>query len=291
MDIIDAYTEHLRRTSRSGSRATPTSRRNILRQLDRDLPFGLAHTCQAELEDWLHNGRRRRVDSADDTPWSQGTKATYWAALRNFYAWASDPRDPWITEDPTTHMTPVHGVRGTARDITDEQLWTIIGQGPAWLLVPAKLAAYQGLRCIEISGLNREHVTAERLQVVRGKGGKARVHDTDPIVWEAVRDLPPGPVVCDTQGRRAGAAYISARASRHLQQDLGLEGVTLHRLRHWLGVRTQALYRDVRVTQEVLGHESLASTQIYTKATVEQQRAARAMLPRPHAAQAGSGGG
>lgn len=269
MDIIDAYLEHLRRRSKSGSTATIRGRRDILIRLNRQLPLDLTRTTQEELEVWLHN-----------PDWSQGTKATYWACLRSFYRWACDPRDQWLSDDPTAYMTPVQTVKGIARDITDDELWMILEHGEPWIQVPAKLAAYQGLRDLEISGLDREHVTEQRLIVVRGKGGRPRVHDTDPIVWTAVRDLPPGPVVRRPDGDRAGPAYISARASR-IFQDLGLDGVTMHRLRHWLGVRVQSLYRDVRVTQEMLGHESLASTQIYTKATVQQQRAARATLPRP----------
>lgn len=280
MDIIDAYLEHLRRRSKSGSTATITGRRDILIRLNRQLPLDLTRTCQEELEDWLHNG----VRPGTGAPWSQGTKATYWACIHSFYKWASDPRDQWLSEDPTAHMEPVSAVKGVARDITDEQLWTILDRGEPWVQIPARLAAYQGLRDIEISRLDREHVTQDRLIVVRGKGGRARVHDTDPIVWEALRELPAGPVAVRPDGHRAGPGYISARASRIFQVGLGLDGVTMHRLRHWLGVRTQALYRDVRVTQEVLGHESLSSTQIYTKATVAQQRAARAMLPRPRVA-------
>ncbi len=280
MDIIDAYLEHLRRRSKSGSTATITGRRDILIRLNRQLPLDLTRTCQEELEDWLHN-----------PGWSQGTKATYWSCLRSFYRWASDPHDQWLDADPTAHMDPVAAVKGVARDITDEQLWTILDQGEPWIQPIARLAAYQGLRDVEISGLNREHLTEDRLYVVRGKGGKPRVHATNPVVWEALRDLPPGPVVLRPDGRRAGPGYISARASRIFQRDLGLDGVTMHRLRHWCGVRTQSLYKDIRVTQEVLGHESLSSTQIYTKATVQQQREALAMLPRPRAGGGGSGVG
>jgi site-specific recombinase XerC len=58
----------------------------------------------------------------------------------------------------------------------------------------------------------------------------------------------------------------------------------MHRFRHWLGVTVQERYGNVRVTQEVLGHESLSSTQIYTRATHKQQREARSMLPRPRSA-------
>jgi integrase/recombinase XerC len=280
MDMIEAYTEHLRRTSRSASEATVERRREVLAQLDRQLTEGLDNTSQQELEDWLHNGRDTRGGA--NRPWSQNTKATYYSAIRSAYAFWADPRDPWISEDPTVDIAPVHGVKGTARDITDDQLWEILARAREPYRLWALIAAYQGLRCIEISGLDREHVTRERLIVVRGKGGKPRVHDTDPMVWAAVEDLPRGPVARDIWGReRASRHYISRMAGRHFQDELGLEDVTMHRLRHWLGVRTQALYRDVRVTQEVLGHETLSATQIYTKATVEQQREARAMLPRP----------
>lgn len=280
MDMIDAYLEHMRRASRSDSEATIAGRRFVLTLLNRELPHGIARTCQADLEDWLHNGHDHRTGK----PWSRNTKASYWSAIRSFYRWATNPKDAWINEDPTLDMTPVHFVRGTANDATDDQLWQILDRARQPYRRWALIAAYQGLRCCELSGLDREHITKDRLVVVRGKGGKPRLHDTDSDVWEDVRDLPPGPVCRDIWGReRAGAKYISRMASAYFRQELGVD-VTMHMLRHWLGVRTQSLYRDVRVTQEVLGHETLSSTQIYTKATVEQQRAARAMLPRPRSA-------
>lgn len=280
MDMIEAYIEHVRRTSRSGSDATVQRRREVITLLNRELPRGVGDTSQEELEDWLHDS----LNHFTGKPLSQNTKSTYWNAIRGAYKFWADPKDPWIDVDPTADMDPIHGLRGSARDITDEQLWDLLARAREPYRLWALIAAYQGLRCIEISGLHRDHVTADRLIVVRGKGGKARVHDTDPLVWEAVEQLPPGPVARDIWGRdRASAYYISRMASAHFQAELGLEGVTMHRLRHWLGVRTQALYRDVRVTQEVLGHETLSATQIYTRATVDQQRAARAMLPRPHA--------
>ena len=274
MDMIDAYLEHLRRRSRSGSDKTIIGRRNVLLALDRHLrPHGLATTCQAELEEWLHN---------DD--WSQGTKATYWTCLKSFYTWAADPRDPWITENPTLYMEPVRALPGVARDVDDEELWALLDHDDPWLQLVTRLGSYQGLRAVEISRLDREVVTEQRLFVVKGKGGKPRMNATHELAWEVLADLPPGPVVRKPNGERCSPGYISARFSHLAQVVLGLEGVTLHRLRHWCGVRTQEKYKDVRVTQETLGHVSLSSTQIYTKATLEQQREAKAMLPRPRAA-------
>lgn len=265
--MIDAYLEHLRRAGRAAS--TIDGRREILTRLDSALPYGVDQTTSAELAEWLYR---------DD--WSVNTKATYYAALRSFYGWASDPRDPWLSFDPTEGMEPARTVRGIPRPVTDEQLRRILAEAAEPIRLWALLAAYQGLRCIEISRLDREHVTDQVLIVVKGKGGKPRVHDTDPYVWAALRDLPTGPVARTPDGQRAEAFHISSTAALHFRRQLQMPGVALHRLRHWLGVTTQRRYRDIRVTQAVLGHSSLQSTQVYTDATAEQQRAARAMLPR-----------
>jgi integrase/recombinase XerC len=276
VDMIDSYCEYLRRASRTP--VTIARRREVLTQLDRDLRrvhplHGIGETNQDELEAWLFNEE-----------WAANTRATYFSALRSAYRFWADPRDPWVDEDPTANMSPVPGVAGVARPVSEEQLAEILtrAQEPyrRWILI----AAYQGLRCCELAGLDREHITVDILTVVRGKGGKPRVHDTDPSVWEAVKDLPPGPICRDRFGRgETTAQEICRRASHHLQHDLGYEGVTMHRFRHRLGVMIQRLYKDVRVTQEVLGHQTLAATMIYTRSTPEQQRAARAMLPRPPA--------
>lgn len=281
MDLIVSYLEHLRRASFSP--ASIKCRGDILRQLHRELPHGVAHTSRDELELWLHDGRRR---TGEDKPWSDNTRGTYYVAIKSAYAFWADPDDPWIDADPTIGMARVPRPVGVARPIEDEDLWTILDRARQPYRRWAVLGAYQGLRCIEISGLDREHVTEERLIVVRGKGGKPRVHDTDPLVWAEIKDLPPGPVARKRNGDRASAPLISRLTSQHFRITLGVEDATMHKLRHWLGVHTQRAYKDIRVTQEVLGHRSLSSTQIYTEGDIDQQRAARAMLPRP----GGSGG-
>jgi integrase/recombinase XerC len=201
--------------------------------------------------------------------------------IKAFYAFAFDPRDPWLGGvNPAEDLEPITPARGVARPVTDEQLRRVLTESDQPFRTWAVIAAYQGLRCIEISRLDREHVTERQLIVVKGKGGRPRAHDTDPYVWAAVRDLPPGPVARTPDGERAGAFYVSSTAANHFRRHLHMPGVAMHRLRHWLGVNLQKEYKDIRVTQAALGHASLSSTQIYTDATEEQQRAARAMLPR-----------
>jgi integrase/recombinase XerC len=267
MELIEAYLEHMRRAG--ATEATLEGRCEILHRLNRELPFGIGRTDTEELSRWLYR---------DD--WSVNTRATYWRAIRSFYSWAADPKDPWIDGDPTEEMPPVQTVRGVPRPVTDEQLKRILAESPEPIRTWALLAAYEGLRSVEISRLDREHITEQQLIVVKGKGGKPRVHDTHPDVWAAVKDLPRGPIAVGADGERLTPFEVSLRAAHCFRRQLKMPGVSLHRLRHWLGVKMQRLYRDIRVTQKALGHVALSSTQIYTDATDEQQREARSMLPR-----------
>lgn len=267
MELIEAFLEHLRRAGRTT--ATIRARREVLYRINRELPYGIGRASHAELAAWLYRDK-----------WSANTKATYFAALRTFYLWASDPRDPWIDGDPTMDLEPCPRVRGVARPVTDQQLRRILAEAAEPFRTWALIAAYQGLRCVEISRLDRQHVNEQQLFVVKGKGGRPRVHDTHPDVWQVIKALPPGPVARDEVGQRATPFFVSIHAAKHFRYQLGMPGVALHRLRHWLGTTVQREYRDMRVTQAVLGHASLSSTEIYTMATDEQQRAARATLPR-----------
>jgi integrase/recombinase XerC len=268
MELIDAYCEALRQASRSPD--TINGRRAILERLDAALPYGAGQVTRDDLAAWLYNDQ-----------WSQNTKATYWRTIRSFYTWACDPKDPWLAGDnPTDDMTPVRTADGIARPCTDEQLGRILADAAQPFRTWALLAAYQGLRAGEIAQLDRECVTEQQLFIVRGKGGRPRAQDVPQDVWSALRGLPPGPVArrADT-GERASAHYVSVYARDHFQRTLKIN-TSLHKLRHWLGCTVQDRYRDIRVTQALLGHRQLSSTQIYTQATDQQQRNARSTLPR-----------
>jgi integrase/recombinase XerC len=267
MQIIDAYIEHLRRAG--ATEATLEGRYEILHRLNRELPYGIGQTNTEELSRWLYRPE-----------WSTNTKATYWRAIRGFYTFAADADDPWIDRDPTARMEAVQTVRGVPRPVTDDQLARILTEAPEPIRTWSLLACYQGLRCVEISRLDREHVTPERLFVVRGKGDRPRVHDTHAAVWLAVKGLPRGPIAVGEDGERLTPFEVSLRAAHHFRRQMKMPGVSLHRLRHWLGVTAQMKYKDIRVTQAMLGHISLSSTQIYTMGSEEQQREARATLPR-----------
>jgi integrase/recombinase XerC len=235
MELITQHLEHLRRAGRT--EATLRGRREILMRLNRDLPYGVGQATPADLAAWLYRDR-----------WSRNTRATYYAALKCFYAWASDPRDPWLTFDPTEDLEPCTRTRGDGaaghRRAAAEDPHEAAEPFRLWALI----AAYQGLRAIEISRLDRAHITEQQLIVLRGKGDRPRAHDTHPDVWAAVKGLPPGPIARTREGDRADAFYVSIQTAQHFRYALKMPGVGLHMLRHWLGSTVQREYRDIRVT-------------------------------------------
>lgn len=267
MGFITEHLEHLRRAGCTD--ATLRGRREILLRLNRELPYGVGQASPKELADWLYRDQ-----------WARNTRATYYACLKSFYTWACNAKDPWLSFNPMDDLEPCTRVRGVARPVTDEQLRTILTQAAEPFRTWALLAAYQGLRAIEISRLMREHITEQQLIVVCGKGNRPRVHDTHPDVWSAVKGLRSGPVARTKEGDQADAFYVSVQTAQHFRYALKMPGVGLHMLRHWLGVNVQRQFRNLRVTQALLGHVSLSSTQVYTDASDEEQRAARATLPR-----------
>ena len=164
------------------------------------------------------------------------------------------------------------------RPVTDAQLAKLL-TAPEPLRTAFVLAAYAGLRRAEIARSRREHVTQDVLVVPVAKGGDAQALPTHPIVWAHVQHLPAGPLVADRDGSPLTLMALSKRVDYWTLRN-GLHHVTLHRLRHWYGSTIQRLYGDIRVTQELLRHASVATTQIYTAVASTAKRAAIGQLPR-----------
>jgi integrase/recombinase XerC len=165
-----------------------------------------------------------------------------------------------------------------------------------------------GLRVGELVGLDVRDLDLVRGDVrVRGKGGKERVVPLPAATREALRawlDLRrrPGvlaePLFVGLRGAGAGSSRIGDRQVRRMliararRADVA-DHVHPHRLRHSYATHLLDMGADLRDIQELLGHESLSTTQKYTAISVERlievyDRAhprARTEAPaRPHAA-------
>ena len=97
-------------------------------------------------------------------------------------------------------------------------------------------------------------------QHVLGKGGRRRVVPLTRRLALELRALPRGYAFPGNADGHLSAAYVSKLISRALP-----EGVTAHMLRHRFASRAYVgSGRDIRAVQELLGHTSVATTQVYT---------------------------
>ena len=156
----------------------------------------------------------------------------------------------------------------TARDEARED-W--VGKRDLALLL---LLYGSGLRVAEALGLTGATVPAGETLRVKGKGGKERVVPMLPRVAAALADYAaccPYDLAKDAplfRGVRGGAlADGQVRAVvRQARRSLGLpESLTPHALRHSFATHLLGAGADLRSLQELLGHASLSSTQIYTE--------------------------
>ncbi len=130
-----------------------------------------------------------------------------------------------------------------------------------------------GLRVGEAMALDAGLLPLGEAITVTGKGNKARVVPLLPVVREAIADYArecPYPLAKGTalfRGAKGGPldAGIVRRAVRAARGRLGLpERTTPHALRHSFATHLLGRGADLRQLQELLGHASLSSTQIYT---------------------------
>lgn len=269
MDLIDVYAGHLADLDRSPR--TIADYTGILRRSDRDLPHGLAGATTDELRAWIFTSRR-----------GPASRLLYRTVVAGFFAWAvappDDPDEPWLDYDPASRLPKVRRPRRRPKPVSTEQLTDVLTRAPepyrGWFL----LAAYAGLRCVEISRANREHITETHVWVPSGKGDRERFVPTHPALWRAVAELPPGPVALDHDGvTRLSPQKVAHRGNYRLRQMQA--GASMHRLRHWFGTQTYARTKDLRTVQDLMGHADVSTTQGYVEVVDAQRAAAVAALP------------
>lgn len=151
---------------------------------------------------------------------------------------------------------------------------------PDWVLARdaavLSLLYGSGLRISEALGLKRAQAptnTGDALTVL-GKGGKTRMVPVLPIVIEAIaaylaqcpwRLEPDGPLFVGVKGGPLSPRIIQL-AVEGLRGSLGLPGsATPHALRHSFATHLLGRGGDLRAIQELLGHASLSTTQVYTR--------------------------
>ena len=146
-----------------------------------------------------------------------------------------------------------------------------------------------GARISEVTGLDVDelHLDADPVVRLAGKGGKQRIVPVGSYARAAVEAylIRARPVLARAARRGPGspAVFLNARGGRLTRQGAwgalraaaaraGLAQVSPHTLRHSFATHLLDGGADVRVVQELLGHASVTTTQVYTLVTVDRLR-------------------
>ncbi len=195
------------------------------------------------------------------------------SAVRGFLAWAGTetPRlkGPRVRKGVPRPIAPDEVV-ALAEDVADEARAPWIAARD-WALLLLLYGA--GLRIGEALALTNAALPLGETLVVTGKRDKTRIVPILPQVADAVAryvELQPWPMGRDAalfRGAKGGplAAGVIRRSVQGARGRLGLgERTTPHALRHSFATHLLGRGADLRALQELLGHASLSSTQVYT---------------------------
>ena len=239
----------------------------------------------AFLED-LRDGAEGRV------PLSAASAARSLVAVRGLHRFLS--AEGVTVTNPGADVAPPRPVQRLPKAITTEEVERLlaaasVGDTPVALRDRALLELLygSGARISEAVGLDVEDVDVNSGSVrLRGKGGKERVLPLGQYAREAMQSyLVRGRPSLAADGASGGAAvFLNQRGGRLSRQSAwallqsaaeraGLQNsVSPHTLRHSFATHMLEGGADVRVVQELLGHASVATTQIYTLITVQHLR-------------------
>ena len=230
-------------------------------------------------------------------------------SVRSLHRFALD--EGFAADDPTEELQGGRVPQGIPKAITEAQvealLRAVAGDDPRALRDRAVLETLYagGLRIAELVGLDRADLDLTGgLVRVFGKGRKERIVPIGRPAREAIAEyLRRGRPEMETRRRPAGdPVFLNARGGRLSRQagwkivhDAGVraglgDALSPHVLRHSCATHMLDHGADIRVVQELLGHASLSTTQIYTKVSPERLRQAYAAA-HPRASRKGERAG
>jgi site-specific recombinase XerD len=140
-----------------------------------------------------------------------------------------------------------------------------------------------GLRVSELVGLNIEHVDrVSGLVRVRGKGKKERLVPLGGAALKAIEDYltkrksdePRQPLFLNNRDGRLTDRSVRRMILKYARLCLAKKEVSPHMLRHSFATHMLNRGADLRSVQELLGHQNLSTTQIYTHVTTQRLKEA-----------------
>jgi integrase/recombinase XerC len=225
---------------------------------------------------------RRYLASLGTRKLARATIARKAAALRCYFSW--QVRQGHLDADPARSLRAPSGGGRLPRVLSSGEVTALLDVPTGDAVDRRDVAVLEllyaaGLRVSELCGLDRADIDLRgRTVTVLGKGNKQRrvpMHDaavTALRAWfEEGRDTMEGPPEAAFVNRRG--ARLGPRDVRRILDRRSAAPTHPHALRHTYATHLLDGGADLRVVQELLGHASLATTQVYTHVSKERLRA------------------
>lgn len=275
---------------------------NTVRAYGCDLEAYLAWADQAGVDPLAvdHRDLRRYLGALDRQGYARTTVGRRLSAVRGFYEWLE--REGEVPLNPAQAVASPKLPKPLPHVFTCSEVERLLGsvdpQTPEGLRDRAmvELLYASGARIGELSALDVGDVDRASSTVrLFGKGSKERIVPIYPLAVDAVssylRDGRPALLARRSAGRacgadrvegRGGPLFVNARGGRmsadsmrkrfaRLQAAAGIGGGTSpHTMRHTFATELLEGGADLRSVQEMLGHASLSTTQIYTHVSIER---------------------
>ncbi len=214
--------------------------------------------------------------------YAKSTIARRLASMRSFFRFGQ--REGWTKANPAKPLRNPRKTRSLPHFLSSEDIGRLLSAPPPGSPMGLRDRAIletlysAGLRVSELVGLNDGDVDFDAgLLRVRGKGRRERLapigsYAADALRrWLHVRKLHPrapqgseAPVFTNKFGRRLSTRSVARMLEKYLRHT-GLDQRTSpHSLRHSFATHLLDRGADIRSVQELLGHKSLVTTQIYT---------------------------
>jgi integrase/recombinase XerC len=288
-DAVERFLQYLR-VERNASSLTIKSYREDLELLVAHLTDEGAHPRRPETITTLD--LRGYVAGLHEANYAKTTIARRLASMRSFFRFGQ--REGWAKNNPAKPLRNPRKPRDLPHFLSSDELGRLLetpasGQ-PMGLRDRAILETLYsaGLRVSEVVGLNDDDLDfAAGIVRVRGKGRKERLSPLGSYAqaairrWSKQRKLAPQlerspqrPVFTNKFGKRLTTRSVGRLLEKYLK-IAGLDRrTTPHTLRHSFATHLLDRGADIRSVQELLGHKSLGTTQIYTHLSTAGLRAA-----------------
>lgn len=233
---------------------------------------------------------RRFISGLSGQGLSKTTVNRILSAMNGFYN--------WLRKNGYTEINPFENIRSLKknRDLPDylfeqeiDLLLSLTGSGFAGLRdrFILELLYSTGCRVSEAASINITDIDFKDRSVrVRGKGGKERIVYLGKKAFECLREYLPlknirtdkddndaaNALLINLRGRRLTQRGISLIVEKYVRKSGIPKNVSPHTFRHSFATHLVDNGADIRIVQEMLGHESLSTTQIYTHMGIERLR-------------------